>query len=346
MTKKIRLPYFIVILFTVLLTSCFDDGFKDMDLKPEATGTPGRIIVVLDKPYWESDLGDAIRQTIGKPVEFLPQEEPIFDYTIVDNASLTSGMRTNHTIIIFDVDKSMNTVAFNFNNPSKDIWAKNQTVYRIAGGTTTAIAEQYMRYAPTLIHELENSALSVLKEKYAKHYNKATKEELEITMKLSLNVPVSMAVAENFNDFVWMQQIKALKVGGLDHEVQQGVFVYTYPFIDDSTFTLSYQINKRDSLLKKYVHGKKEGTYMQTEKLKGFEPIYTEKTINGDYAFEMKGLWKMQNSLMGGAFISVSRVDKKRNRVVTVEGYVYAPDLKKQPYLRELQAMIYSLEFL
>ena len=33
------------------------------------------------------------------------------------------------------------------------------------------------------------------------------------------------------------------------------------------------------------------------------------------------------------------------NRIVTVEGYCYAPLLKKRDHLREMEAVVYSLQF-
>ena len=337
--------FFTIVITSLAFNSCIDDGFKDLDLKENATGEPGKIIVVLDKEYWDTNLGKSIRETLEKPIKTLPQEEPLFNVLMVDNSSFSNGLKTNHTILIFDINKGKKSVSLNFSEPRKNIWAKGQTIYKISGGNTTEISQQYLLYAPSLINELNRSAISSLQKEYKKGYNKSIKEELEITMNLSLNVPNSMTISENFNEFIWMQQIRSKRSDGLDHEIQQGLVVYIYPFIEDSTFTLDYQLNKRDSIMKKYIQGKKEGTYMTTERAKEYYPEYTEKKYNDNYVFETKGLWKMQNSLMGGPFISVSQLDEKNNRIITVEGYIFAPKFQKQLYLRELEAMIYSLEF-
>ena len=59
----------------------------------------------------------------------------------------------------------------------------------------------------------------------------------------------------------------------------------------------------------------------------------------------MRGLWKVQNDFMGGPFVSLTVLDPSKKRVVTVEGNVYAPKNNKRNYIRQLEAMIYSLEF-
>ena len=54
----------------------------------------------------------------------------------------------------------------------------------------------------------------------------------------------------------------------------------------------------------------------------------------------------MENGFMGGPFVSLTTLDKKRNRVVTIEGYVFAPKFKKRDYIKEVEAIIYSTKFL
>ena len=50
----------------------------------------------------------------------------------------------------------------------------------------------------------------------------------------------------------------------------------------------------------------------------------------------------MINDKMGGSFISISRLSKDKKQIITVEGYVYAPNFEKLKLLRELETIIYS----
>jgi hypothetical protein len=38
-------------------------------------------------------------------------------------------------------------------------------------------------------------------------------------------------------------------------------------------------------------------------------------------------------------------VDEQRNRVITIDGYVYAPKFDKREYLRQLQALALTVSF-
>ena len=43
----------------------------------------------------------------------------------------------------------------------------------------------------------------------------------------------------------------------------------------------------------------------------------------------------MHNGFMGGPFISLTTYDENRNRLVTVDGYCYVPQLKKEIFKRD-----------
>ena len=67
--------------------------------------------------------------------------------------------------------------------------------------------------------------------------------------------------------------------------------------------------------------------------------------LNGNYTVEIRGLWRVEGDFMGGPFVSLSSLDLARNRVVTAEGFLYSPKYDKRDYLRQLEAVIYSLTF-
>jgi hypothetical protein len=93
--------------------------------------------------------------------------------------------------------------------------------------------------------------------------------------------------------------------------------------------------------MKENVQGEKEGQYMVTER-----HAISEKHKNGKdgYLYEVRGLWEMENDMMGGPFISYSQVDTEKNLVVVVEGFVYAPKKDKRELIREMEASLMTLK--
>lgn len=58
--------------------------------------------------------------------------------------------------------------------------------------------------------------------------------------------------------------------------------------------------------MKANIPGVKEGMYMVTA-----DSIFVEArniAVQGDYAYEVRGLWEMENDAMGGPFVSHVRV--------------------------------------
>ena len=51
----------------------------------------------------------------------------------------------------------------------------------------------------------------------------------------------------------------------------------------------------------------------------------------------MRGLWRMQGDMMGGPFVSHTRLDEKNHRVVVAEGFVYAN------FMRRIEAALFTL---
>ena len=48
---------------------------------------------------------------------------------------------------------------------------------------------------------------------------------------------------------------------------------------------------------------------------------------------------------MGGPFVSITTLDTKNSRMITIDGYVFAPEFDKREYLREVEAIIKSAKF-
>jgi hypothetical protein len=73
--------------------------------------------------------------------------------------------------------------------------------------------------------------------------------------------------------------------------------------------------------------------------------LFNTFKMNGNYAAELRGQWKLENDFMGGPFVNLSILDVLQNRVVTLDGFVYAPSKDKRNFLRQVEAMLHSIKF-
>jgi hypothetical protein len=80
------------------------------------------------------------------------------------------------------------------------------------------------------------------------------------------------------------------------------------------------------------------------------QALQTDSSIQNDtsppafYAIETRGLWRIiDGEAMGGPFVSLTRLDMVRGRVVTAEAFLYASGQKKRNALRQAEAILYTM---
>ena len=120
------------------------------------------------------------------------------------------------------------------------------------------------------------------------------------------------------------------------------LLAYSFPIKDRSEFNPLNIIKKRDSIGKVHIPGQFENTYMKTEPL--YNPMATKMKLDDKEAYEIRGLWIVQNDFMGGPFINYALLDEAKNRVVVVEGFSYSPATKKRDFVFEMEAILKTIE--
>ena len=101
-------------------------------------------------------------------------------------------------------------------------------------------------------------------------------------------------------------------------------------------------IAARDSMTKKYIPGAIKGAYPIVAQKFGF-PLINNLQIASRNGVEMRGLWESVRDKMGGPFYSFSFIDQSGQYIITVDGFVYAPEENKRDYLREVEAIVKSI---
>ena len=89
-----------------------------------------------------------------------------------------------------------------------------------------------------------------------------------------------------------------------------------------------------------------DGSYMITSD--AFKPGYQLFRLEGRLWCELRGFWDVEGDFMGGPFVSYTTVDTETNRIFTLDGYVYAPDLnkpRKRNYIRGIEHLLYTIHF-
>ncbi len=324
-----------IIYFTAILligVSCNRGSKGDKTLLPNVTGSAGEVVVVLPKALHHDSLGKLYRQFLTEDVPFLPQSEPLFDLIIIPPDAFTDIFKSHRNIIFNDVLKSTTEVKMSL---KKDVWAAPQTILYITGPNFKAIEESLKKEKDKIVTIFEQAERDRVVQNANKYEEENIRKTLEKDFKLSLRIPKSYRLNFKRDSMAW--------ISFETPNTSQGIILYTFPYTSKNTFTVDYLLDKRNQFVKQ-IGGPTDGSYMTTSKM--VPPSLSEMMFKNRYYGVMKGLWEVEKHPMGGPFIAHITVDEERQRVVVVEAYVYAPSAKKRNYLRQVEALLYTLEIL
>lgn len=327
--NKIITPYIFIISLIWLFSACGGDGTM---LMKSVTGRPGETIVVISKGAWAGNVGDTIKQYLAQSQLCLPQEEPILNVVNVPPDAFKT-FETTRNIVLTRILPSVTvpSVTIQYN-----VWARPQVVVTIQAADEAGFVKIFAEKSDMIIAAILKAEKMRLLELYAqdKFKEQVISDSLHKAHKFNLNIPKGYDIVKDSSDFVWIRYESPL--------TSQGILAYWYPYVSDSAFVASKLLQKRDSVLRKHVPGALPGSYMTTERRFIVSQAFTYR---GNYSVEIRGLWKVNGDFMGGPFVSLTTLDLARKRVLTVEGYIYSPKYNKRDYLRQVEAMIYSVSF-
>jgi hypothetical protein len=201
------------------------------------------------------------------------------------------------------------------------------------GPSYPAIEKLLKEEKDRLVQLLEQAERDRIVQNAMKYEAEGLRPLIENKFGVSMYLPKGYSMNLDTTDFVWISYETP--------STSQGIFVYQYPYTDVNTFTSEYLVEKRNSFLKEFVAGPTPNSYMITESI--IPPSFKPLMFKGRYFGQLRGLWDVYSHPMGGPFISLTTVDEERNRVITVEGYVYAPRFNKRNYLRQVEALLLTL---
>ena len=326
-----KLKIYNVIILSAFFAGLFSCSSDSTEMRKNVTGKAGEMIVVISEQSWNGEPGKVIRETLAQPHLALPQDEPLFDLVNVPHAAFKSIFKSTRNIIQTSISSNVDKEEVRFTD---DVWAYPQATVQITAKTPQRFVELFNENKDKIASYFIAAEKERLTMNYKKLYEKGVYNVLDRDFGVTMKVPPGFQIAKEADDFIWYKYETP--------EISQGIMFYSYPYVSDSAFTADYQIRVRDSLLKAHIPGPTNGSYMTTQKL--IDPVTNVFKHNGNYASEMRGLWRVENDFMGGPYISIAELDVDKQRVLVAFGYVYAPSKDKRNYLRQVEAMIYSLE--
>lgn len=297
---------------------------------PSASGRPYEVLVVLDDKIWEAPAGRALFDILDTDVPMLPQSERSFRIMQIEPKDLDQTFRIFRNIIQANIDPNMySQTGMRF---MRDKYATGQIVLTINSPSLEDFRKFCIENRQSVVDFLTHTEMNRLIKELDKEYSKVTYDLAWQIFTCHLKAPKELNIYKKGKQFLWTSCNTAAG--------RENIVMYSYPYEGPETFNKEYILAKRDSVMKVNLPGAKPGMYMKTDTLCSMvKPIVVHK----QYAMEARGLWYMEHDCMGGPYVSHSRVDKETNRVIVVEGFVYAPDKMKRGLIRRLEGSLYTL---
>lgn len=330
------------LLFTFSLLLLWACGGRKERL-PDSVGAPDEVLVVMPKGHWEGPPGAAVRATLEQPLQGLPQREMLFRVAQCRPQDFASLLEGHHSVLVADIGGDSSAFLVRH-----DVNARGQLMIQMSANTPAMWIALWQQHTDEVIDALEQHQRERTAKRLERERDDALSTQVRERMGVDLDIPGGYHVMRLDSTFVWLERDRLMTGSGLEHNVIEGILIHTHPYESDSTWNPTYLVDLRDSITAVRVPGPNEGSYMIVQR--GFEGLDLMPTgraveLHGRFAYFMRGLYGMHGAKMGGPFVSLSTLDPSGRRIVTVEGFAYAPQFDKRPYVREMEALLFSLRF-
>ena len=322
-----------LLLVATLLTGCKAfTTLTDSRLKA-AQGRPYELVLVANQPVWSGALGDSLRSLLLAPIDYLPQQEPEFDLLRVTPDGFRNIIVDHRNILKVLIDPSLAeaSVAVQYN-----VTADPQIVLTLQGPSEQHLIDYLAEHGDKVVYAIKQAerdrAIAFARKFGAPAVEKAVQERFGVTM----HVPKGYILAANEADFIWARYELPT--------ASQGFAMYSYPADGVKSLSEEALLAARNRFVKR-IPGPAEGSYMTTSPV--FAPIARPFRLEGRLWVELRGFWDVEGDFMGGPFVSYSTIDTTTNRVVTLDCYVFAPELPphKRNLMHGVEHLLYTLSF-
>ncbi len=340
-------------LITMSVMGC-DQAMKEAnkEFMPNAQGAIGEIILVMDSTQWKSQIGSELRQIFHAVVPGLPQDEPQFKLHRVNPLNLNDVLKQAKNMIFVTVlnDESQESRVLKsyFTNKSlkrikeedglymftkQNDFARGQEVLHLFGRDRQTLISNLQTNREKIRGYFENIELRRLRARLFQSEMKDLGSEIESKHDFKIRIPYGYELAKNGDNFIWIRQI--------EYPEEKSFFVYYEPYRSSDIFNKNSIAELRNKITSKLLRDvENDDTYMMLQDEKYMPFVTNEINLNGNYAFEMRGLWKLNDISAGGPFVSYTTVDQKLGRLYYIEGYVYRPSGDKRDWMREMDTIL------
>ena len=319
----------ILILLAITAISCGNSN-KGITVKTKnfSNGKAGEIIVVADPACWAT-VQESVTVALTQPQPAINQIEPLFDILQFSYNEFSRQFQRHRNIVHFDYNANY---VENQYYVEKNKWSSPQVYVRIKGNDVDSCLNIFKNHEKEIIKLLYDNDLKRNQAFYAQNLEAAIQKRVKQKFGVKITVPNTYIIASDTTDFIWLRFRTARN--------DRFIMVYKTPAAE---LTRENLIAQRNAITRAHIPGAIQGAYPIVAETLGF-PLCDSVEINGKQGVELRGLWESVNDKMGGPFYSFSYLSSDNQYVITIDGFVYAPEENKRDYLREVESIVKTVK--
>jgi hypothetical protein len=343
--KKVALLTFVSLITLIIVSACHGD------FRPEARGGQSEVLVIMDSSMVNSKTAEALRNTFGAPILTMPRPESRYDLifrNLNTNQDMEIMQRHKNVIIAAPIDKDSNVGAFlraslaenvresvregrSFFFQNTDVWSRDQWVMFLTANSDEELAQKILNNERRLLNDLHDVEM-VRWHNYV--YRRA--EQRDLSAEILANHGWTFRIQHDYR--VGVDTLNFLSLRRFLHDNDRWIWVWWQDDFDRFDEIDREWINAtRDSLTKTYFKGSTDDRFVVTAYNRPVEQRFM--TLNGMETFETRGMWRMENDLMGGPFINYTFFDAENNRLFMMEFGQFSPRWDQRRFLYQFEAM-------
>lgn len=336
---------------------------KDISTPP-SRGKEFEVLAVGEKLSNYTELKESLAEYLADPYPGLPQREARYELSAVDASAFGNLLKRHKSVILFIEDgksEILNQLAdmlgedylaqkLNSNKKAiifRDVFADPQDIIVIKGQRENW-PEILGNNSNQLINWLENSESEYLKEKlYTGSEPRDLTKELRKTLGFGFRVPVGYKKVKlkTTVESEVLQKLGLKNVAWYKLDTKNSsnhLMAYSFKLAKEEPLNNDYLSKLRDAVTAEYFEAPQEGDYMEIEYRMPFDTARLE--IEGRKAKLIRGLWRIEGDFMGGPFVLYAIKDARNDRLIMVDGTVYAAGSKKKPFIKRLETALKTVE--
>ncbi len=342
----IKILNFKILLLVLIATMIIGLGCNQ---KGQSFGSLRNIVVLADSLLWEQ-VGHSLTKALSID-KYTPQPEMIFILNRVNPGSIGNLKKYPQILLVGTLDQQGVTKSLldqllpsgskgrqlvenneRFFFPVKNPWSREQLLGVVVSKDLPTLTEN-LEVNKKLIFEAFDDHVNdrVFKQVYFSSEQKEIEKELMSKHGWSIRVPhdFMMVVDSSESRFTWLSRRGPKRL-------LRDVSVYWEPVDDPSILSKEWMLAARGKNLK----GFNEGYFIHTDSKIQVE----EELVNfqGRYAIKLDGIW--QDNEGGGPFRSYAFYNESDGRLYLLDGYVWAPEQRKWPYIRQLDIILHTFK--